>query len=394
MIRIRDTKHESTSDFLSSAIAVAEYYGFVHSDSIPPREKVKDEKRVATSQGDINYARKDERSFASSARSCISLGDAGRTLLMWRMGNQKGGERPTAVTLELHVVGTSLPIAEALLIVVSDAIAHEAGIATRSLALNSIGTTESSNRFVRDTGTFLRKHIESIVPALRPRAASDPLGTLVQLIERSHPSVSRAPQSVEYLIEEERRRFWEVIEYLETVELPYEIKSHLLGSRECWSHTLFQLSATDPETGAEIPLAFGGRYDPLALRISGRPVPAAVTTITCELRGKTRPQDRKKTAPRLYFAHLGTEARRRTLRVLELLRRESIPVHQSLLLERMSEQMHAAKKLSLPHMLIMGHKEAMEGTVLVRENLTNAQEAVPIEELVSYLRRHRIAVAQ
>lgn len=394
MIRIRDTKHDSTSDFLSSAIAIAEYYGFVPAESVPPREKVKDEKRTPSSaQGDINYARKDERSFASSARSCVSLGDTNRTLLLWRMGNQRAGERPTALNLELHVVGTSLPIAEALLIVVADAIAQESGITQRTLSLNSIGTTESSNRFVRDTGTFLRKHLESIMPNLRPRAATDPLGTLVQLIERSHPAVARAPQSVEYLIEEERRRFWEVIEYLETAELPYEIKPHLLGSREFWSHTLFQISALDSETGSEIPLAFGGRYDPLAQRLAGRSVPSAVVTISCEIRGKTRPQERRASKPSLYFAHLGTEARRRTLRVLELLRKESIPVHQSLLCERMGEQMALAKKLSLPHMLIMGHKEAMEGTVLVRETATNSQEAVAIEDLVPYLRRHRIAVA-
>ncbi len=392
MIRIRDTKHESTSDFLSSAIAVAEYYGFVPAESVSPREKDSTEKKAAPS-GEINYARKDERAFAQSVKACSTLGDTKRSLLLWRVNAPKSSERPTALNLELHVIGTSLPIAEALLIVVSDAIAHEAGVTGRSLSINSIGTPESSNRFVRDTGTFLKKHIETIVPALRARAATDPLGTLVQLIERSHPAIARAPQSVEYLIEEERRRFWEVIEYLESVEIPYEIKPQLLGSRECWSHTLFQLSATDPETGAEIPLAFGGRYDPFALRISGRSVPSAMATFSCEIRGKTKPQPRKAPAQGLFFAHLGTEARRRTLRVLELLRRESVPVHQSLLFERLGEQMVAAKKYGSSHMLIMGHKEAMEGTVLVRESLTNAQEAVAIEDLVPYLRRHHITVA-
>ncbi|NBV76763.1 hypothetical protein EBR66_01195 [bacterium] len=390
MIRIRDTKHENTAGFLSSAISVAEYYGFVPADTVPPREKNRDEKRI--SHGDINFARRDERTLAASAKHCANLKSSQRALMVWRMATPRGGERPDNVTLELHVIGTPLPIAEALLIVVSDAIAAEAGVEKRTLTLNSIGTHESSNRFVRDVGTFLRKHVESIAPALRPRAAQDPLGTLVQLIEREHPGLARAPQSVEYLIEEERRRFWDIIEYLEAMSMPYELNPRLLGSRECWSHTLFELSTKDQETGATIPIVFGGRYDPLTARVTGSPVPSAIASISCEIHGKTKARSEQKPNASIFFAHLGTESRRRALKVLELLRRESIPVHQSLMYERMGDQMHKAKELATPFMLILGHKEAMEGTILVRETFTNSQEAVPIEDLVSYLRRHRIGV--
>jgi histidyl-tRNA synthetase len=57
----------------------------------------------------------------------------------------------------------------------------------------------------------------------------------------------------------------------------------------------------------------------------------------------------------------------------------------------MSDQMAAARDLATPYILIMGHKEAMEGTVIVREIATNSQENVPVPELTGYLKRHRIA---
>jgi histidyl-tRNA synthetase len=96
------------------------------------------------------------------------------------------------------------------------------------------------------------------------------------------------------------------------------------------------------------------------------------------------------TTPLIYFAHLGVEARRRTLPVLEILRRESIPVYQSLWHEQIGEQMMHARQLMTPYILIMGHKEAMEGTILVREVATNSQEAVPLHDVVSYLKRHKV----
>ena len=67
-------------------------------------------------------------------------------------------------------------------------------------------------------------------------------------------------------------------------------------------------------------------------------------------------------------------------------------VHQGLLHERIGEQMAAARKHATPYVLIMGHKEAVEGTILVREVATNSQEAVPLLELPGYLRRHRMGV--
>ena len=145
----------------------------------------------------------------------------------------------------------------------------------------------------------------------------------------------------------------------------------------------------DEETGVSISLASGGRYDPLAARFGSSP--AVMISINCEIRGSTKIKRDIRQAPALYFAHLGPEARRRTLTVMEMLRHADIPVYQSLLHERIGEQMAEARAFAVPHVLIMGHKEAMEGTVLVREVATNSQTAVQLPELTNYLKRHRLA---
>ena len=54
------------------------------------------------------------------------------------------------------------------------------------------------------------------------------------------------------------------------------------------------------------------------------------------------------------------------------------------------EQMAEARAFAVPYVLIMGHKEATEGTVLVREVATNSQDAIPLPELINYLKRHRV----
>lgn len=400
MIRIRDTRYPSTAALLTEAIGIAQYYGFRSLDEMPRLSKphvVSDKIKVPTLaeiESLISFARKDERLLLSVARKSlyVARSQPNEPLLLWRL--TQGTSAVPSLSLELHSVGTQSAIAEALLIVVANAIAEKIGLQHRALSINNMGSAESSSRFMRDVGTYLRKHIDSISPTLRPRAAQDPLATLVQLIERGHPAAPRAPQSMEYLSEEERRRFWEFLEYLEVMGLPYELNGRILGSRDVWAHTLYEISTLDPETNTRVPIAFGGRYDPIMSRFAKTPSFGAVMTINFESRGTGKPKPVNISRPGIFFAHLGAEARRKALMVLEQLRRADIPVHQSLLSERLGDQMAAAKALAVPYILIMGHKEVMENAVLVREVATNSQDTVPVDELASYLKRRRPVLAR
>jgi histidyl-tRNA synthetase len=391
MIQIKDTRVSNTAALIAKAIATAEYYGFVSSEVALSRGR---RQLVTPAKGsELMFARRDEKSLLQSAKIALSVGRRDNEVpLLWRVVKYPAGTRSVnpCIALELHILGAPTAIAEAILIVIANAIADDIGLTRRSLAINSIGSYESSNRFVRDVSSFLRKHLDSIMPALRPRAAQDPLGTMVQLFEKGHPAMHRAPQSVDYLTEDERRRFWDLLEYLEISNVPYELNPSIIGSRDIWAHTLFELSSVDEESGAKVPFALGGRYDPLATRLLGNPGSAAIMTIVMEVRGKSKVQPAKRTPPSLYFAHLGPDARRKTLPVLEQLRRAGIPVEQSLMFDRLHEQMERAKSMHVPYLLIMGHKEAMEGTILVREVATNSQEAILVPDLTAYLRRQRV----
>jgi histidyl-tRNA synthetase len=289
-------------------------------------------------------------------------------------------------------VGAPGAIAEAILIAVAHALADEAGIKERVVGINSIGADDSSARYMRELGSYLRKYADMIPPALMQGITDDPLSVLMQLAEKKHPLVERAPQSMEYLNEDERRHLWAVLEYLEAAHVYYELNPLVLGSRDCWNHTLFEVHAIDPDTQTLVPFIRGGRYDALVRRSQNAGTCAVGMSIMCEVRGKrslptARAQDK---APSLYFAHLGPEAKRKSIPVLESLRRADIAVRHALTYDQIADQMTTAKVLGVPFMLIMGHKEAMEDTVLVRDTRTNAQYAVPASDLPGYLRKRHI----
>lgn len=381
----------SANDLVERAVRVAQFYGFIPFDTAPHGEKGAVSSRTnKLDTRDVAFVRRDERMLVSAVKTCAAkgLGDSRKPSLLWRM---MPGDKGTATSIELHAVGIPDAIAEGLLIGVADAIAADVGIEKRVVHINSIGSVDSSARFVRDLATYLRKYSEDMPQQLRLRIAEEPIAVALALAEKSHPMLGRAPVSMDYLNEEERRHFWDVLEYLELADTYYELNPLVLGSRDCWAHTLFEISRVDTETGTRTPFARGGRYDSLCARCVGAGAAAVSVSIVLDAKAPTKMKSRHQ-QPVIYFAHLGKEAKRRAIPALELLRRASIPVHQSLMHEQIGPQMVAAKKLGVPWLLVMGHKEAVEGTMLVRDVRMNAQEEVLLSELPGYLKRRRIGV--
>jgi histidyl-tRNA synthetase len=303
-----------------------------------------------------------------------------------------GDRGSNQVILELHVIGMKTAAAEALLVTVADAIAQDIGIENRLIHINSIGSGESAERYLRELSAFLRKQAEYLSATQRERIIDDPLGTLLSMKNaKTNPVLARAPSSMDYLSEDERRHFWDVLEYLELAGKIYELTPTVVGSSDCWTHTLFEMSypKETPEGMERVPFALGGRYDTLAMRSLGPAAAAVHVAISFEL--KSVPQVKKsRWKPAAYLAHLGLEAKRRSIPILEILRQAEIPVYHSLAYDQIAPQMAIVKRLNLPWLLLMGHKEALANEIAVRNIKTNAQDTVPLSELAAYLHRKHI----
>lgn len=381
---------KSATDMLERATRVAQFYGFIPFEQAPKGEAgVVSGRTTKLDTKDVRFLRPQERLLVSAIKACAvnNLGDKRQPTLLYRL---TPGEKGTATSLELHTIGIPDAIAEGLLIAVTRAIATDLGIEKSIVHINSIGSSDSSARYARDLTIFLRKFASDFPTSLQQRLTQDPIGVLLNLTEKGHPNLNRAPVSMDYLNEEERRHFWDVLEYLELSDMFYELSPLILGSRDCWVHTLFEVSTVD-EQGARIPFARGGRYDAFAGRCAGAGAAAVTVSIALDAKIPKRIPAYKAT-PSVYFAHLGKEARRRALSALELLRCADIPVYQSIAHEQLAPQMAEAKRLNTPWLLVMGHKEAMEGTMIVRDTRSNFQESILLPELPGYLRRRRVSV--
>lgn len=288
--------------------------------------------------------------------------------------------------LNLQILGSSKSISEIVLIKTAIAILSDNGIKDICVNINSIGDKESTNKFVRELSGYYRKNINKMTSYCRQLFKKDVF--LLLECDKKECCVKlneEAPKAISFLSEPSRQYFKEVLEGLEILDIPYRINNNLIPDRRHSSQTIFEIVKGDGNN-KEI-VASGGRYDGLAKKIGfKKDIPAiGLKMFSKNFRNKKliRPIIKK---PDFFFLQLGFEAKLKSLNVIEILRKSRILIYQSLNRDMLVGQLALAEKMKISYSLIMGKKESMENTVMVRNMNTRSQETIFIDNLFKYLK--------
>lgn len=301
------------------------------------------------------------------------------------------------VHFRLEIAGTDESFAEILLIKTALVILRESGFTNLRVRLNSIGRRDAAENFTREFLAHCRKNIENFHETCRHALKEDPMSLLGCTHEMCQDIIAQGPQSIGFLSEASRRHFYEILEALETFDVPYSIDNSLVGDRYSTTRTIFEIITGAPDTEPLV-LAQGERYDRLAHYAGfGRKMPVAgLTLLQTQTRGKTAQERFKEykisttAKPKVHIVQLGPVARYGALDALETLRKASVPVSVSLANHTLSEQLAHAKQMKTPVIVIIGHKEAVENTAIIRNEDTRAQVTIPRHKIPTFLKRLKV----
>ena len=255
-----------------------------------------------------------------------------------------------------------------------------------------------------------------------------PTRMLVCEEEKCSIATSHAPQILDNLCEHCKKHLRGFLEFLDEMGISYHIDSRRFRTG-FWADTIlfeFMYSARpavppEPAEGAEMApavagdtempaapemaaapefvavpvtgkrgatLAEGGRLSRAADLMGAKGLEAAAGMILLDaVEQATFPPRTLEFTPDIYLAQLGEVARRRSLRVLEMLRVSGITVKESLGRDAIKSQLTLAAKVGAPIALILGQKEVIDATIIVRETDSGIQETVPQEKLIDFLKR-------
>lgn len=309
----------------------------------------------------------------------------------FRHDNPQKGRYRQFYQFDLDALGSEKSVLDALVIKALVTILTESGAPSVSIDLNSIGCKECRPSYVRELVSYYKKNLNTLPPVDRERLKSNPLRILDSKEEKTKEINMGAPDSVSFLCPTCKKHFKELLEYLEEMEVPYNMNKNLVRGLSYYSRTVFEVIVDSDDGSAPMAIAGGGRYDYLGKQLgSKKDVPAIGAAIGVDRLismpwySKHTPRIIKK--PKVYFIQLGTDAKLKSLGIIEILRKAHVPMIQALSKDSLGAQLGMAEKSGAPYTIIFGQKEAIDETVIVRNMSTRSQETVKLKNLADHMK--------
>jgi histidyl-tRNA synthetase len=333
-------------------------------------------------------------------------------VLLWYKGSFFRHESPQFGRLRefqsfgLEILGEKNSIADATVIKVATTILEEMGLENFIVRINSIGDKECRGTYRKELMNYYRRKINHLCKDCRRRLKENPLRLLDCKEESCKELKQDAPQMINYLCPECKTHFKEVLEILDATNVPYLLDHYLVRGLDYYSRTVFEffleekeeknLPAQAGETAESAPpsvdfaVGGGGRYDYLSKILSNKDIPGVGMALGADrvilaLREKNLLRRRTK-APKIFFIQIGGAAKQKSLLLMEMFRKANIPIAQSVTKESLKSQLKIAGKLETPLVLMMGQKEALENTVIVRDAVSGGQDIVPFSKIIDFVK--------
>lgn len=302
--------------------------------------------------------------------------------------------RTGETALTLHIFNVEKSIAEAILIQTIRSLLNEIGEENHIVKINSLGDSDSRNRYTRELTAFLRKRLDEMPPQARDLFREHATSALLHLIEQEHDLANKCPSPLEHLSDTSRRHFRDIVEYLDMSETPYEIDPKLIGNYQCFNDALFSFDFCDEQgmIAAESPLIIkGGRYGSFIEKYLKQSVPAVGAVVILKGKKQFTPVGKHRIKkPSVHVVHLGFAPKIRSLLLIDELRRGGIMVDQDLASDSLSTQLRKAEESGARFSIIIGQKEYVDGTVILRDMIGKNQETIPLGNLIPRLKRAHV----
>jgi histidyl-tRNA synthetase len=291
---------------------------------------------------------------------------------------------------DMEMFGETSPVADAQLILIVFNFFKELQMNVQ-IQINSIGCKACRPEYVNKLTDFYKERGKraKLCDDCKKRIVKNPLRLLDCKEDKCIEILSDAPQIVDCLCDECRDHFIKVLEYLDELDISYILSPFLVRGLDYYNRTVFEVwPAVSEETGErsdqmsrrQISLGGGGRYDDLIEFLGGRSTPACGFGLGVE---RTIAKIKELNIPIksdseniVYIAQLGENARRKTMTLFEELRRSGFKVRQSFTKDSLKAQLEEADRVGAVLCLILGQKEIMDGTILLRDMESGIQEVV------------------
>lgn len=289
--------------------------------------------------------------------------------------------------LNMELYGSSNSSADAELISIAWQLFTKLGLNNIQLHINSIGSAENRPNLINLLVDYFQPQKNQLCLDCQNRLKKNPFRILDCKQKSCQKIADNAPQIIDHIDKESKNHFSEILEYLDELEIPYVLDPKLVRGLDYYTKTVFEFVSTVDG----LSICGGGRYDELLTIFGEEHTPAVGFGLGIErlimnlIANGIKPKENI-VESEIFLIQLGENAKRKCFKLLHQLRSAGMRVSSNLSKKSISSQLKLANKYKSRFAVIIGQKEAIDNTIIIRDMKTGVQDIIDWDHAVSEIK--------
>lgn len=308
---------------------------------------------------------------------------------MFRYERAQRGRQRQFHQFGIEALGSSSPMMDAEVIATAVAVIKEFGLKGITVKINTIGDEESRKAYKDVLVDYFKDYYDDLCPDCKNRLYKNPLRILDCKFDNQKDYFKAAPKISAYLNDSSKEHFASVLSALEAMDIKYEVDENLVRGLDYYTHTVFEIEVDCEELGRQNVICAGGRYNNLIKQIGGPDTPACGLAFgmerlifALESEGAKLAKD---IASHLFIIAMGDKAIAKASMILNKCRMGGLISEMDYNNKSIKAQFKLADKNNALFTAIIGDNEVETNTVNMKNNETDEQETISIDNIYDYI---------
>lgn len=291
----------------------------------------------------------------------------------------------------MEVIGNNNPLTDALLILLIYQIYVDLGLRNKIvLEINNIGCKKCQPKIRKKLISLLEPLQPKLCPTCQERIYSNPLRVLDCKNKKCQKAISNLPHIIDFICNDCKSHFTHVLEFLDDLKVAYDLNPYLVRGIDYYTSTTFEIKdKDDPQKLTS--LGGGGHYDGLMKIYGGSDTPAIGFAGGIErIIEKLKQEEIKvpnKSKTDIFIIQIGKKAQKKAMSLMTILTEKNYHVGCAVGKDTLSSQLKIANKIKTKLALIIGQREMIDNTIIIKDMEEATQETISQDELESYINK-------
>jgi len=308
---------------------------------------------------------------------------------MYRYERPQSGRDRELTQFGMEILGSDDPMSDAEIISAAVNIYKMLGLKEIKVNLNTLGDKESRDNYREALIAYFKPHISELCEDCQERLEKNPLRILDCKVDAENDILKNAPKTLDYLNEESRDRFEKVQEFLDIMQIPYEINPNIVRGLDYYNHTVFEIEAKVKGFGSNNVIGAGGRYNGLVNQLDGPETPCVGfasgigrVVMALELEEVKLPivEDVD-----LFLMYVNEDEKKYAAYLTQELRLAGFIVETEYTGRGLKGQFKQADRLNAKYTCVLNSEDLNNNEVRIKNNKTKEEEIISLDVLIYFL---------